>query len=124
MRPLALLSALALALPALAGDAPAPWPQKGDTIYVAAVLPAVSMASYAGSKLADLPELPACSPLDVGYRKKRIGCGDASGSSRILEGDWQGSVFASREECVKAPLSQAKVQWRFGGDLPVYVKAK
>jgi hypothetical protein len=119
MRSLAALLCLALFGPALADD-PKPWPQKGDIVYVAAVLPAVSMPIEQGEKLADLLELPACSPLDVGFHKKRIGFGDASGSARILEGDWKRAMFASREECLRAPLVPVKVHWRYGGDLPVY----
>jgi len=68
MKPLALLSALILALPALAGDAPQPWPQKGDVVYVSATVQARLSEYISQGTEPGQVAIMACAPLKVAHR--------------------------------------------------------
>jgi hypothetical protein len=120
MKRLALLLVL-VALPAAAAD-DKPWPQRGDTVYVAAALPALNMPMDFGGKRSDLSELRPCTPTEFSrMQSKRVVLIDRSGGIRWLEGEWGDRLFKSEDACRKLVPADVKVQWRSSGYIPVYL---
>jgi len=107
MKPLALLCSFALALPALAGESPKPWPQKGDTVYVAARLSGSNAVTLivpgiGGGKMPDVPTLEPCSPVTVrkvGSSGTTVIVQDDDRHERRLDGPWAPALAKTAGEC-------------------------
>jgi hypothetical protein len=99
MRTLPILALLFLALPAFAAD----WPQRGDTVFVAARLeqriPGMLVA-VGGAFVMSPPvdsDLGICAPLVRSWSASRFK--DASARLHILAGDWTPYLKRTRGEC-------------------------
>jgi len=88
----ALALCLLMATAALAADEPKPWPQKGNTVFVAATL------------IGRWKDTPACAESVV--RKAKAGRIEIETYSvaliNVLDGDWTAMLFRSQDECRQA----------------------
>lgn len=98
MRRILPLLVAVLCLPAFAGDETKPWPQKGDTVYVAAPLAGFSPGSVVGYKAPDIPAIDACAPVTVKKAAEVLVVLDDTGNTRRITG-WSGRVHATAQEC-------------------------
>jgi len=100
----AIVCATALALCfagwAMAADK-APWPQKGDVLYLSARLPGRSSPMFLGAKMQDLLVLEPCLPVTI---EKRTDASDFfrikdESGKRMLEGPWLTRMHKTEKEC-------------------------
>ncbi len=93
--------ALLLLLPFLL-DADKPWPQKGDTVYLAAELHEHTPALPLMGGEPDV-NLAACVPLRcMGEHIFGLGFRDDRGSIHSLKGDWTAYLYRESEPCKAA----------------------
>jgi hypothetical protein len=93
---------MALALgAAIVMAADAPWPANHSLVYVAARFPETHPATVAGNKPPDLPELSACSALEIYRSGGFVILTDDSGVQRWLakKEDWRPLLHATKQAC-------------------------
>ena len=105
------LALLILTAPSILAADEKPWPQKGDTIFIAAKLegfnnPMVMVGGY-GAKMPDVPTLDACAPTTLRSRSDeadRFTVRDDMHNDRKLIGEWLPRLHKTAKEC------QAQIQ--------------
>ncbi len=83
---------------ALAGEAP--WPQKGDTVYISATLKSVNSAVLVFGASPMESDVPPCVPLTIRKAKAELWITkDPVGQSERLEGPWLPRMHRTEKEC-------------------------
>jgi hypothetical protein len=101
MKRFSLVVALLVCLPVLAADEAKPWPQKGDTVFVAGDLTGsfMSMSLVLGWTTITAP---ACVPMTVAFSpkpSKAIIRDESRGAAFQLCGEWRTWLSKSRADC-------------------------
>jgi hypothetical protein len=91
---------LSVSFPLFAADE-ASWPQKGDTVYLAAALEAAPWAHMSGVKMPDYPAFEACAPATMRKRDRDdlFLIRDDGGRDRKLKGEWLPRLHRNQSDC-------------------------
>lgn len=82
-----------------------PWPQKGDTVFVAAPLAGANITMILGMKMPDAPAIEACAPLTLQKRADDDAfflAKDDQGHNRKLIGkEWINRIYRAQSDCLR-----------------------
>lgn len=121
MKPLTLVLTVMVCLPALA-DEPKPWPQKGDTVYVASELNGIFGAPPVMQYVQ--VRVPACLPLSARFQPKpdSLILGDDTGRGGVFKfcAGWEAWIYSTQAQCKEAEKSAPVFQKKKGCYSPAH----